>query len=101
MASAARSPIYPDAPTLREQGLASIVASGWYGFMAPAAVPRPIVERLQEEIVRVLDDPEVKQKLQVQGLEARPGTAAVFGQFIDEETSKWGKLIRDAGLKGD
>lgn len=101
VASAARSPIYPDAPTLREQGLPNVVASGWYGFVAPAAVPRPIVERLQEEIVRVLDDPDVKQKLQVQGLEARPGTASEFGQFIDDETSKWGKLIRDAGLKGD
>lgn len=101
VASAARSPIYPDAPTLREQGLPNVVASGWYGFMAPAAVPRPIVERLQEEIVRVLDDPDVKQKLQVQGLEARPGTATEFGRFIDDETGKWGKLIRDAGLKGD
>ena len=101
VASATRSPIYPDAPTLSEQGLPNVVASGWYGFMAPAATPRPIVERLQEEIVGVLDDPDVKQKLQVQGLDARPGTAAEFGKFIDDETSKWGKLIRDAGLKGD
>jgi tripartite-type tricarboxylate transporter receptor subunit TctC len=101
VASAARSPIYPDAPTLSEQGLPNVVASGWYGFLAPATTSRAIVERLQEEIVRVLDDPDVKQKLRLQGLEARPGTAAEFGKFIDDETSKWGKLIRDAGLKGD
>ena len=49
----------------------------------------------------MLADPEVKQKLLVQGLEARPGTAAEFGKFIDDETSKWGELIRAAGLKGE
>ena len=88
-------------PTLREQGLANVVASGWYGFMAPAATPQPIVDRLQAEIIRVLGDPEVKQKLIVQGLEAKPGTAAEFGKFIDDETRKWGEVIRAAGLKGE
>lgn len=100
VASAARSPIYPEAPTLREQGLQSVVAAGWYGFMAPAATPRPIVDRLQEEIIRALADPEVKQKLLAQGLEARGGTAAEFGKFIDDETRKWSEVIRVAGLKG-
>jgi tripartite-type tricarboxylate transporter receptor subunit TctC len=101
VASAERSAIYPQAPTLREQGLANVVASGWYGFMAPAATPRAIVERMQDEIIRALADPEIKQKLLVQGLEARGGSAAEFGQFIDAETEKWSKLIREAGLKGE
>jgi tripartite-type tricarboxylate transporter receptor subunit TctC len=101
VASAARSSIYPGAPTLREQGLPSVVAAGWYGFMAPATTPRPIVDRLQEEIIRALADPEVKQKLLVQGLEARGGTAAEFEKFIDDETRKWSELIRAAGLKGE
>jgi tripartite-type tricarboxylate transporter receptor subunit TctC len=101
VASAERSAIYPQAPTLREQGLANVVASGWYGFMAPAATPRAIVERMQDEIIRALADPEIRQKLLVQGLEARGGTAAEFGQFIDAETEKWSKLIREAGLKGE
>jgi len=101
VASSERSAIYSEAMTLREQGLSSVVASGWYGFMAPAATPQPIVDRLQAEIIRVLGDPEVKQKLIVQGLEARPGTAAEFGKFIDEETRKWGEVIRAAGLKGE
>lgn len=101
VASAERSAIYPEAMTLREQGLSSVVASGWYGFMAPAATPQPIVDRLQAEVIRVLGDPEVKQKLVVQGLEARPGTAAEFGKFIDDETRKWGEVIRAAGLKGE
>ena len=101
VASADRSPLYPQALTLREQGLANVVASGWYGFMAPAATPRPIVDRLQDEIARALADPGVKQKLLVQGLEARAGTAAEFGTFIDEETRKWSELIREANLKGE
>jgi tripartite-type tricarboxylate transporter receptor subunit TctC len=69
--------------------------------MAPAATPQPIVERLQTEVIRVLADPEVKQKLLAQGLEVRPGTAAEFGKFIDAETQKWGEVIRAAGLKGE
>ncbi len=101
VASAARSPIYPDAATLREQGLQSVVAAGWYGFLAPAATPGAIVDRMQDEVVRVLADPEVKQKLLVQGLEARGGSAAEFGKFIDDETRKWTEVIRAAGLKGE
>ncbi len=101
VASAERSAIYPQAPTLREQGLPRVAAAGWYGMMAPAATPRPIVERLQAEILRALENPEVKQKLLVQGLEVHGGTAAEFGKFIDDETARWGEVIREAGLKGE
>lgn len=100
-ASAERSAIYPDAPTLREQGFASVVAAGWFGFMVPAGVPRPIVEKLESEIIRALGEAEVKQRLVVHGLEASPRPAAEFGKFIDDETAKWGKLIRETGLKGE
>jgi len=101
VASHDRSPIYPQAATLREQGLPSVIASGWYGFMAPAATPPGIVHRLQDEIARALADPEVKQKLFAQGLEAHGGTAAEFGAFIDDETRRWSDVIRAAGLKGE
>lgn len=100
VASAARSPIYPDAPTLREQGLPNVVGAGWYGFLAPAATPGAIVDRMQDEVMRALADPEVKQKLLIQGLEARGGTGAEFAKFIDDETRKWTEVIRAAGLKG-
>lgn len=100
-ASAERSTIYREAPTLREQGFPSVVAAGWYGFMAPSATPRPIVDKLEGEIIRALGEAEVKQKLIAQGLEAHPRSAAEFGQFIDGETAKWGKLIHEAGLKGE
>ncbi len=100
VASAQRSTIYPDAPTLVELGFPQIVAAGWYGFMAPAATPAPIVARLQDTVLRALQDPTVKQKLLDQGLEASGRPGAEFATFIDEETSKWSKVIEEAGLKG-
>lgn len=99
VASGARSPIYPEAATLREQGLSNVIASGWYGFMAPGASPQSIVGRLEAKVIRVLADPEVKQTLVVQGPEVNAGVAAESGKFIDEEKRKWGEVIRAAGLK--
>lgn len=101
VASAERSPLYPQAPTLREQGFPNVAAAGWYGFMVPATTPRAIVDKLQAEVLRALADPGIKDRLTAQGLEVRAGTAAEFGQFIDNETQKWTALIREAGLKGE
>ena len=101
VASAERSALYPQALTLRAQGCPTVAAAGWYGFMAPATTPRAIVDKFQAEILRALAEPAIKDKLTAQGLEVRAGTAAEFGQFIDAETQKWTKLIRDAGLKGE
>jgi tripartite-type tricarboxylate transporter receptor subunit TctC len=83
VASADRSAVYPQAVPLREQGFPNVIASGWYGFMAPSATPPAIVDRLGQEINRALADPDVKQKLLVQGLEAHGSTAAEFGEFVD------------------
>ncbi|WP_439366889.1 Bug family tripartite tricarboxylate transporter substrate binding protein [Bradyrhizobium sp. DASA03005] len=101
VASADRSALYPQAPTLREQGFPNVVAAGWYGFMVPSTTPRAVVDKLQAEVLRALAEPAIKDKLTAQGLEVRAGTAAEFGQFIDAETQKWARLIRDAGLKGE
>jgi tripartite-type tricarboxylate transporter receptor subunit TctC len=101
VASADRSAIHPKTLTLREQGLPSVIASGWYGFMAPRATSDAIIDRLQTEINDALGQQDVKQKLLAQGLEARSSTASAFGKFIDDETQKWGQLIREAGLKGE
>ncbi|MEY9885924.1 Bug family tripartite tricarboxylate transporter substrate binding protein [Bradyrhizobium sp. USDA 329] len=101
VASAERSALYPQAPTLREQGFPNVAAAGWYGFMAPSTTPRAIVDKLQAEVLRALAEPAIKDKLTAQGLEVRAGTGAEFGRFIDNETQKWTKLIRDAGLKGE
>lgn len=101
VASTSRSAIYPQAPTLPEQGLSKVVAAGWYGFMAPAGTPQDIVSRLDQEINRALAEPDIKQKLLAQGMEAQPGDAAAFGRFIASETAKWSAVIRQAGIKGE
>jgi tripartite-type tricarboxylate transporter receptor subunit TctC len=101
VASAERSAIYPQAPTLREQGYADVVAAGWYGFMAPSATPQPIVDRLESELGGILKQAEIKQKLFAQGLDVRVDTAETFGRFVADETSKWSAVIRDVGIKAE
>lgn len=101
MAGAARSGVYPQAPTLREQGMANVVASGWYGFMLPGNTPASITARLQTAVLRALGDPAVKAKLTAQGLDAHGTTAAEFGKFIEDETRKWTDVIRKAGIKAE
>jgi tripartite-type tricarboxylate transporter receptor subunit TctC len=92
-----RSTVYPEAKTLREQGQ-DVVAIGWYGFMAPAATPDPIIGQMQSEIRQALSDPTIKDKLAVLGLDVNFLPGPEFGQFIDRESEKWGKIIRDAGI---
>jgi tripartite-type tricarboxylate transporter receptor subunit TctC len=92
-----RSSLYPEAQTLREQG-ADVTAVGWYGFMAPAATPDPIVERMQSEIAQALSDATIRQKLAVQGLDVHYLPGPEFGKFIDSETEKWSRIVREAGL---
>jgi tripartite-type tricarboxylate transporter receptor subunit TctC len=99
VASEARSPLYPSAPTIREQGFPNVVASGWYGFMVPAATPLQVVARLQAAALRALDDASIRKKLLDIGLEASGATGAEFARFIDSETRKWTAVIRKAGIQ--
>jgi tripartite-type tricarboxylate transporter receptor subunit TctC len=92
-----RSSVYPEAATLREQG-EDVTSVGWYGFMAPAATPDPIVDRMQSEVSQALSDTNIKQKLAVQGLDVHYLPGPEFGKFIDSESEKWGKIIREAGI---
>jgi tripartite-type tricarboxylate transporter receptor subunit TctC len=101
VASAERSAIYPQAPTLREQGYADVVATGWYGFMAPSATPQAIVERLERELCSILGEAEIKQKLLAQGLDIRVDNAEAFGRFVAAETGRWSAVIREAGIKAE
>jgi tripartite-type tricarboxylate transporter receptor subunit TctC len=95
--SDARSSVYPDAATLREQG-EDVTSVGWYGFMAPAATPDPIVDQMQSVVGQALSDTNIRQKLAVQGLDVHYLPGPEFGKFIDSETEKWGRIIREAGI---
>lgn len=101
VASEQRSPIYPSAPTLREQGFDKVVGYGWFGLMAPAGTPQRIVDRLSSEVHAVLAEAQVQQKLASLGLQAQGSSPADFAAFIDKETAHWTAVIHAAGIKGE
>ena len=94
-----RSPILPDVPTISEAGVPGFLASGWVGIVAPAATPKPIVERLNAEIRKILTSTEIKESWAKQGVVPLPMTAPEFGAFINAEVDKWAKVAQTAGVK--
>ena len=94
-----RSPLLPGVPTVAEAGLPGYKTSSWNGIMAPAGTPRDVVVKLNAEINKALSSPDVQKSLAADGSETRGGTPEEFARFIADETQRWGKLIRDAGIK--
>lgn len=101
VASAKRSALFPDVPTVAESGLPGYEAYSWAGFMAPAGTPRDIVQRLSLDIGKALGDPQVKQRLYDAGAEAMPTTPEVFGQMLHAEIAKWTRVVRTANIQVD
>ena len=101
VATEERTPLYPQAPTIREQGLPTVVGYGWYGMLAPAGAPASIVERLNAEINAAVADVEVRRKAEAVGLQLRGGTAAEFSAFIASETRKWAQIIKAANITAE
>lgn len=93
-----RTPLYPDAPTLREQGLPTVVGYGWYGMLAPAGTPASIVAQLNAQTRAALADPDVQRKAEAAGLQLRGSTSAEFSAFITSETAKWVQIIKSANI---
>jgi len=95
------TPVYPQARTLREQGLSSVVGYGWYGMLAPAGTPGAVIERLNAEINAAVADADIRQKAQAAGLQLRGGTPAAFSAFMEAETRKWGQIIQAAHITAE
>ena len=93
-----RSPAQPDAPTMIEAGIKGYESSTWYGLLAPKGTPRPIVMKLHQEVVALLQQPAIRERLLAEGAEPVGNTPDQFRAFIDAEIAKWGKIIRGAGL---
>ncbi|MBD8544620.1 tripartite tricarboxylate transporter substrate binding protein [Oxalobacteraceae sp. CFBP 8755] len=95
--TAQRSPALPDVPTIAEAGVPGYEATSWFGLLAPAKTPAPVVARLNTSILKALADPDVKKKLLEQGAEPAGETPAQFAAFIASETVKWGKIVKQSG----
>jgi tripartite-type tricarboxylate transporter receptor subunit TctC len=95
--TAQRSPALPDVPTIAEAGVPGYEATSWFGLLAPAKTPAPVVAKLNASILKALADPDVKKKLLEQGAEPAGETPAQFAAFIASETVKWGKIVKQSG----
>jgi tripartite-type tricarboxylate transporter receptor subunit TctC len=96
---AKRAEAVPDVPTVAEAGVKGYAATNWYGMLAPAATPQPIIERHNREIVAALKAPDVVQQLKDQGIDAAPSSPAEFTKFIMAEEKKWVPIIRKSNIK--
>ena len=96
---AKRTSLMPNVPTVAEQGYPGFEATNWYAFVAPGKTPREILDFWNHALVKVLNDPTVKAELAKHGLEPQPGTREELARYIDTETEKWGKVVRQANIK--
>ena len=96
---AKRTAALPDVPSIAEAGVPGYEATQWFGMLAPAGTPRPIIDRLNHEMVKLLKSPEVRDRLIADGTDPAPTTPEEFGAYINSETEKWTKVIKAAGIK--
>lgn len=96
-----RSPIFPDVPTIAESGFAGFEASVWYGLVAPAATPKPIVAKLHDEVQKALQTKEVRERMNAVGGEVVPGSAEMFANLIRAERQRYAKLVKEANIQPD
>jgi tripartite-type tricarboxylate transporter receptor subunit TctC len=100
-ASAQRNRLLPEVPTFAELGYPKVAVSLWYGLLAPAGTPRPVIDRLNRETRKALEAPDVREKLLAQGAEPMPGSPEAFATFMHEESAKWAPVVKQAGVKLD
>jgi tripartite-type tricarboxylate transporter receptor subunit TctC len=99
--SAARSPAFPEVPTLKELGLPDLEVETWYGLFAPAATPAPVVQKLNAELNALLAQPEVRELLARQGMVPAGGTPERFGDLVKRELARWSRVVAAAGIRAD
>lgn len=99
--STRRSSALPDVPTVAESGLPGFNVVSWVGMFAPAATPKPILDRLNEAMDKAWATPEGQKLLASLALDLVKGSPADLSRFMENETNRWGKLIREANIKVD
>ena len=104
VSSAQRSKSLPDVPTFMESGISGLgdfEINSWVGLLAPAKTPKAVIDRLNTELNAVLNDPEVRDKLNVMGISATPGTADRFSEEIRRDLARYGQVVKAAGIKAE
>jgi tripartite-type tricarboxylate transporter receptor subunit TctC len=99
VASAKRSPSVPDLPTIAESGVPGFAVDQWYAVFGPAGMPKEIIAKLYAEIARTVANPEIRERLLAMGLDPVGMPPDEFTEYLKTETIKWGKLVREAGIR--
>jgi tripartite-type tricarboxylate transporter receptor subunit TctC len=94
-----RNPLIPDVPTITESGLPGYTAANWIGVVATAGTPQPIIDKLHKEISAIQDSPEAQKQFANEGADIIRMSSAGFGDFIGSELVKWGRVVKEAGIK--
>jgi tripartite-type tricarboxylate transporter receptor subunit TctC len=89
----------PNIPTVAESGYPGFEALNWYAFVAPSKTPVPLLDRWNQEIVKVLEGPGVREALMHHGLTPQPTTRAAFAAFMRKEWDQWGAIVKSRGIK--
>ena len=96
-----RSAFLPNVPTVAESGFPGYDATNWYAYIAPAKTPREVIDRLNRDLVRVLNTPETRDQLLANGMEPQPGTPEELGRVIESQLAVWGRVVREAGIQAE
>jgi tripartite-type tricarboxylate transporter receptor subunit TctC len=96
-----RSKYFPDVPTLAEQGFAEAQVTPWFGVVVPAGTPQPVVARISAALEAALAVPDIQQKLDTAGCEAKSAPLAAFGDIIKADVALWAKVVKEAGITAD
>ena len=99
LASSQRNPAVPDVPTMAEWGVADFDVGTWSGLIGPKGIPADVVQKINQAVSEVVNDPAVKKRLVDDGAEIRLMSPADFGNFIRAENTRWVKVIKEAGIK--
>jgi tripartite-type tricarboxylate transporter receptor subunit TctC len=99
--STERSDIFPDVPTFVEQGFAGVVGDNWDAVLAPAGTPQPVIAKFNAAMVAALNDPALRARLHNAGTTPAPSSPEDFDKYLRAEIARWGKVIREKGIKGD
>jgi tripartite-type tricarboxylate transporter receptor subunit TctC len=99
VSSAKRVAAMPEVPTIAEAGIPGYEVANWWGILAPAGTPQPVLERLYKELSAILDSPETRKRFELEGAEVASMKPAEFAAFVTQETEKWTRVVKEAGIK--